>query len=86
MIFTTTGILILLSVLTVLVIVLSIFKVSFKIILKLVINSLVGGIILYLINFIPSISLPITWYNALAVGVFGIPAVIIILIVYFIKK
>jgi len=40
MIFTTTGILILLSVLAVLVIVLSIFKVSFKIILKLNWNSI----------------------------------------------
>lgn len=81
-----TNMLILIGVLLIFLLILKVFKVSLKIILKFAINALVGGIILYAVNYIPGINLEITWINATLTGIFGIPAVIVILILYFIKK
>ncbi len=83
---TTGGLAVVAGALAILVIILFLFKVSLKLILKIVINALLGAIILYLVNFIPGVDLPITWINALATGIFGIPAVIVILIIYFVTK
>ena len=83
---TTAGLAVIAGALAILVIILPLFKVSLKIILKIVLNALLGAIILYLVNFIPSVDIPITWINALATGIFGIPAVIVILIIYFVTK
>lgn len=83
---TTSGLAVIAGALAILVIILFLFKVSVKVILKLVINALIGAVVLYLINFIPKVDIPITWLSALATGIFGIPAVIVIVIVYFINK
>ena len=75
------GILIILGVILILWLVLKLFKVSFKVIWKLLINALVGGVVLYLLNLIPGISMPINWLTTILTGIFGVPAVIVIFIV-----
>ncbi len=57
-------------------ILLKIFKVSFKIIWKLLLNALVGGAILFLLNLIPGVNMPINWLTTILTGFLGIPAVI----------
>ncbi|MFR5101474.1 MAG: pro-sigmaK processing inhibitor BofA family protein [Christensenellaceae bacterium] len=75
------GILIILGVILILWLVLKLFKVSFKVIWKLLINALIGGVVLYLLNLIPGISMPINWLTTILTGIFGVPAVIVIFIV-----
>ena len=75
------GILIILGVILILWLVLKMFKVSFKVIWKLLINALIGGVVLYLLNLIPGISMPINWLTTILTGIFGVPAVIVIFIV-----
>ena len=75
------GILIILGVILILWLVLKLFKVSFKVIWKLLIDALIGGVILYLLNLIPGISMPINWLTTILTGIFGVPAVIVIFIV-----
>ena len=74
------GILIILGVILILWLVLKLFKVSFKVIWKLLINALIGGVVLYLLNLIPGISMPINWLTTILTGIFGVPAVIVIFI------
>ena len=75
------GILIILGVILILWLPLKLFKVSFKVIWKLLINALIGGVVLYLLNLIPGISMPINWLTTILTGIFGVPAVIVIFIV-----
>ena len=67
----------------ILLLILKIFKVKLKTIITILINILVGGIVLFCINYIPGINIPIDIWRSLAVGVFGVPAVIVIVILYF---
>ena len=75
------GILIILGVILILWLGFKLFKVSFKVIWKLLINALIGGVVLYLLNLIPGISMPINWLTTILTGIFGVPAVIVIFIV-----
>ena len=43
-------------------------------------NSIIGAIMLYIINFIGIITIKITFIHCLIAGVFGIPGVILLLI------
>ena len=50
---------------------------------KMLINALVGFVVLFLLNFagsIVGISLGINWFNALVVGIFGAPGVVLLLL------
>ena len=58
----------------VLAIVLKLFKFGFKTILKFVINAAIG---------IGAIFLFVVWWTALITGIFGIPGVIVVLIISF---
>ncbi len=78
-------ILIYLGVAIVFLVILKIFKIKWKFIISLLINILVGGIVLFLVNYIPGVTLEINALNALFVGILGVPAVIILLIYYFVK-
>lgn len=51
---------------------------------KLLINALVGFVALFFLNFAGSIfglSLGINWFNAVVVGIFGAPGVILLLLI-----
>ena len=60
---------------------LKLFKVSFKIIWKLLVNALIGGLVLFVLNFIPGVNMPINWLTTILTGLFGVPAVLVIFIV-----
>ena len=60
---------------------LKLFKVSFKIIWKLLGNALIGGLVLFVLNFIPGVNMPINWLTTILTGLFGVPAVLVIFIV-----
>ena len=60
---------------------LELFKVSFKIIWKLLVNALIGGLVLFVLNFIPGVNMPINWLTTILTGLFGVPAVLVIFIV-----
>ena len=61
-----------------------VFKFGIKNILKVIINIIVGGIVLFILNMIPGLNLPITTINSLIVGIFGIPGVIFVVIYHLI--
>ncbi len=63
--------------------VLKLLKVSVKTILKVAINAAIGIGAIFLLNLIPGVAIPINWWTALATGIFGIPGVIVLLIVSF---
>ena len=50
---------------------------------KMLINALVGFVVLFLLNFVGGIvglSLGINWFNAIVVGAFGAPGVVLLLL------
>ncbi len=60
-----------------------ILKISSKLIIKLLLNALIGGIVIFLINFFGSplgISIELTFFSAIIVGIFGVFGVILLLI------
>lgn len=65
--------------------VLKVFKVKWRFIFSLLFNILVGGLLLYLVNYIPGINLELNIVNSLVVGILGVPGVIILLVLHFIK-
>ena len=76
------------AVLVVLFLIFKVFHLSIKIFIKLLINALIGAVILFIFNFgfagllnISALAIPITWLSALVTGIFGVPGVIVLLIV-----
>ena len=67
----------------VLIIVLKLFKVSIKTILKVAINAAIGVAAIFLLNLIPNVAIPINWWTALISGIFGVPGVIVLLLLSF---
>ncbi len=67
----------------VLAIVLKLFKFGFKTIIKFVINAAIGIGVIFLLNLIPGVQIPIVWWTGLLSGLFGIPGAIIALIISF---
>ena len=57
-----------------------IFKFGIKTIVKFIINTIAGGIVLFLINMIPGVIIPINIINSFLVGVFGMAGVVFLLI------
>ena len=65
-------------------IILKILSAPFKLIMKLVINGLIGGVIIYIINWIGAgfgFELPLEWWSAILVGLLGIPGAIILVLI-----
>ena len=48
--------------------------------LKIIWNSIIGGVILWLVNLTGLITIKITFFHALIVGVFGVPGLILLAI------
>lgn len=67
-----------------LIIVLKLFKVSFRTIVKVAINAAVGIALIFLLNLIPNVAIPVNWWTALISGFFGVPGVIVLLILNFV--
>ncbi len=58
-----------------------------KVLWKLILNAVVGAVILFLFNLLGgffSVSIPVNWLNALITGVFGVPGVILLLVLQWI--
>ena len=60
-----------------------IFKFGLKTIFKAIINIIVGGIVLFVINLVPFVDLPINIINSLITGIFGVPGVIFVIIYHY---
>ena len=60
-----------------------VFKFTLKRIFKFVINIIVGGLILFLVNYIPGINITLDVIKSIVVGILGVPGVIIVIIYYF---
>ena len=58
---------------------------STKVIVGFSINALVGAVILWVLN-IFGLGIAITWLSAAIVGIFGIPGVIVLLVLKFVFK
>ncbi len=67
----------------VLCIALKLFKVAFKTIFKVALNAAVGIGAIFLLNLIPGVAIPVTWWSALITGIFGIPGAIGLLVLSF---
>lgn len=69
--------------LIVLFLVLKIIAAPIKIVIKLMLNALAGGVVLFLINMIGAsfgFVLDINWITSLIVGIFGVPGVILVIL------
>ena len=64
--------------------VLKLLKVSIKGILGFIVNAAVGIALIFLLNMIPSVAIPLTWWTGLVSGLFGIPGVVVLLIIFLI--
>lgn len=65
--------------------ILKILSVPFKIIFKLVVNAIAGAVLLLIVNLFLSnfeAIVPLTNLNCILVGIFGVPAVIVLVIYY----
>lgn len=67
----------------ILILLLKLFHFKVKTIITILINIIAGGLVLFLINYIPGIDIQIDIIKSLIVGVFGLPGVIVILILHF---
>lgn len=77
-----TNILISVGVIAALVLVLKLLKTTFKKALKFVLNAVIGCAILYVVSMIPAANFAVQWWHALLTGLFGIPAAVILVVVY----
>ena len=75
-------------VLAVIFIIFKIFNLSIKIFFKLLINALIGAALLFVFNFVFAgllnlsfFYINITWLTALITGIFGVPGVVVLLII-----
>lgn len=68
--------------LVVLYILLRIMSLPFRIVWKLITNSIVGALMLWVVNLF-GIGIDITFFKALIAGVFGIPGVLVIVLAHF---
>ncbi|HIX46713.1 MAG TPA: pro-sigmaK processing inhibitor BofA family protein [Candidatus Borkfalkia faecigallinarum] len=64
--------------------VLKLLKVSIKGILGFIVNAAVGIALIFLLNMIPGVEIPLTWWTGLVSGLFGIPGVVVLLIIFLI--
>lgn len=67
----------------VLYILLRIMSLPFRIVWKLITNSIVGALMLWVVNLF-GIGIDITFFKALIAGVFGIPGVLVIVLAHFV--
>ena len=68
--------------LMVLFVILKVLSLPFRIIWKLFTNSIVGAVMLWIVNLFGA-GIEITFFKALIAGVFGIPGVVVILLAHF---
>lgn len=79
-----TGILILAAAVFVLWLLLKVFRGPLKLLFKLLINTGLGFVTLFLLNFFGDfigVTLGLNWVNALVVGVFGFPGLVLLLLI-----
>lgn len=57
-----------------------VFKISAKTITTLIVNALVGLLVIWLINFVGLVSIPLNLITCLIVGIFGLPGVIVLVV------
>lgn len=69
-----------LATIAVLIIVLKLLTLPFKLIIKFVINSIIGGIVIAALSFF-GIIVTVKWWTIVLTGLFGVPGVVISLII-----
>ena len=72
--------------LALIVLIVKIFATPLKWLLKLALNTAIGFVALFLLNFFGAyigLSLGMNWINALVVGLFGLPGVILLLLLQY---
>ena len=57
-----------------------IFSMPLKIFWNCIYNSIIGAIVLYIINFLGFVYIPINFITALIAGIFGVPGVLVLAI------
>ncbi len=63
----------------VLIVVLKILALPLKLIKAIIINSILGGIVLFLLTLI-GVTIALSWWGYVLIGLFGVPGVIVLLI------
>lgn len=65
------------------IVIFSIIKAPIKLFFKLLLNTVIGFIVLLLLNYVGGfvgISIPVNWINAVIIGILGVPGVALILL------
>lgn len=73
-----------LAVMLVIFLVFKLLSLPFKIMWKLFVNAVIGFVLLLLFNFLGGligITIEITWWKAVIVGIFGVPGIAVLLLV-----
>ena len=73
-----------LAVMLVIFLVFKLLSLPFKIMWKLFVNAVIGFVLLLLINFLGGLiglTIEITWWKAVIVGIFGVPGIVGLLLV-----
>ena len=76
-------ILIAVAAIVVVAIVLKLLKFGFRTIIKFVVNAAIGIGVIFLLNLIPGVEIPIVWWTGVLSGLFGVPGAVIALIISF---
>ncbi len=68
------------------VVVINILTLPFQLLFKLIINSVIGAIMLYVINMVGLVMIKITFIHCFIAGTFGVPGVIGLMIYMYLFK
>lgn len=68
--------------LVVLYVILKVLSLPFRIVWKLITNSLIGAVMLWVVNLF-GVGIDITFFRALIAGIFGIPGVLAVVLMHF---
>ena len=78
--------LVMLAIIAIVVILFKIFKASVKLIVSILVNLVVGGLLLLILNLLPGVNMEVNFLTAILTGIFGVPVVIILLIIQLLGK
>lgn len=76
-----TDLLVTVAIIVVIALVIRVVTRGIKWVLRFVCNAVLGVALLYLLNFIPQISIPITLWRVALTGIFGLPAVLVFFVI-----
>jgi len=64
----------------IIIVILKLIALPFKILIKVIINSILGGALLFALSYFGIITIKLTWWMSVIVGILGIPGAIVVVL------